>query len=137
MYWFARPIRSIRIQTLPNDNWRFTQSFSLVIYLQHDPTYRVVFRVPEGAWGQEYKVLDTESNDELLGWMANFDTKVVVFTIGNYNPLPDLYDESFMHKRLLHRPKPMTTTDHLDAEKNFVWINREPPDLWNECTPGV
>lgn len=120
-----RPIRSIRIRVQPNDNWRFTQSFSVVMYLQHDPTYRVVFRVPEGVGIQDHQVLNTDTNEELLGWMSNYDAKIIVFTVGNYNPLEDLYDESSRHSRLVLTPTPITTTDDLDVK--YTWINQKAP----------
>jgi hypothetical protein len=122
------PIRSIRIRTLPNDNWRFTQDFKVIIYLKHDPSYRVEFRVPKGVRGMDYKVHDTTSNSELLEWMARYEPKIVVFTTGQYKPIQDLYDESFFHRRLKHKPLPINYTK-ISKFGDHLWINRKEPNF--------
>ena len=99
------PINSLTIEAVPNDMWRFCQYFSIIIYLKHDPSLRIVFHVPKDARSVYYEIPDTNKKGELLEWMKNFDTKIVVFMTNFYEPVPDLYDETFFKKRLLVPPE--------------------------------
>jgi len=84
------PIRSLIIQSIPNDLWMFTQEFSLVVYLKHDPMYKVELKVPRGSGVINYKIQDTKEPTQHLDWMARYEPKIVVFTVGQYDPSVDI-----------------------------------------------
>ena len=87
----THPIGSIRIRNVPNDHWRFLQEYQLTIFLERDPSYRLVFRSDQFSGGVDYRINDTSARGELLDWMTTNDSKVLVYTIGSYDPIGDLY----------------------------------------------
>jgi hypothetical protein len=117
------PIKSLRIRSSPNDLWRFTQQFSLIIYLKHDPSYKVELKLPRNSTGIDYKILDTTHSPELLDWMARYEPKIVVFTAGQYYPIDDVDNNA----REYNEPVLPTVSssnnfknDELDG--NYFWI---------------
>ena len=115
-----KPIRSLRIRSIPNHHWKFTQEFSLIIYLKRDPTKKVEFKVPK--WtnqsnGIDYKITDTSLDTE-LDWLALPSPKNVVFTVGQYYPIGDIFNVNPTHfavhgTELIEGP----------ADTKFLWIN--------------
>lgn len=85
-----KPIRSIRIRSVPNKNWRFLQFFTVGIFLEKDRSKGLVLHVPEGAESVDYQILDTMSSSENLQWLNNDDTKIIYYTINYYDPMIDL-----------------------------------------------
>jgi len=130
------PIRSLRIRVIPNDTFRFTQEFSVFIYLKSDPTYKIQFKVPRNAGVIDYKIPDTLNSTELLDWMTRYEPKVIAFSVGEYYPIDDLFDESFMKQQLAVTPMPQTDQVLYDKNDdsvsvlypdNYLWVNPEPP----------
>lgn len=110
------PIKSIRIQIVPNDHWRFAQFFNFVIYLNHDPSMRIVFHSPPDERAVFYEIPDTTKSSELLEWMANYDTKIIYYMTNIYEPIPDLYSETFFKRRLLVPPDSTLTDRQLEND---------------------
>jgi hypothetical protein len=120
------PIKSLRIRSSPNDLWRFTQQFSLIIYLKHDPSYKIELKLPRKSMGIDYKILDTTDDPELLDWMARYEPKIVVFTAGQYYPIDDLdnnareYTSPVLPSVSSSNTSSALKTDELDG--NYFWI---------------
>lgn len=90
----SKPIRSIRIRSIHNDNWRFLQFFSVVIYLKNDKNTRIIFSVPESHTTSEsihYQIRDTKLPEEKLEWLNNNEPKILYFATNTYNPSQDLF----------------------------------------------
>jgi hypothetical protein len=121
-----KPIRSLRIRSIPNHHWKFTQEFSLIIYLKSDPTKKVEFKVPK--WtnqsnGIDYKITDTSLDSE-LSWLALPLPKNVVFTVGQYYPIGDIFNINPTHF-------PVQGTELIEgpADTKFLWINNDEQPL--------
>jgi hypothetical protein len=90
------PIKSFRIRSVPNDNWRFLQFFSVGMYSENyagDLSKEgMIYHVPHrNGKSVDYKVRDTSNEfQEGYEWMNSNDNKVVYFTTNVYNPLGDL-----------------------------------------------
>lgn len=132
-----RPIKSIRIRSIPNDNWRFVQFFSFVLYLKHDPTRRIVFHVPRNAESIQYEIPDTCERRQALDWLSNYDTKIAYFHTNFYKPMDDLYHESFFTRKFLVPPK--ATIEHrtsLPLKVNAI-VNGDGLDSFEEKSENV
>ena len=88
----TKPIKSIRIQSVPNAHWIYLQFFSVGIYLENDVSRSkgVIFHVPNNNESVEYEIMDTTNKTEGLEWMTNDEPKIVYFTTNVYNPIVDL-----------------------------------------------
>jgi hypothetical protein len=116
------PIKSIRIRSSPNDLWRFTQQFSLIIYLKHDPSYKLELKLSRELGTIDYKILDTTDKPEVLDWMARYEPKIVVFTVGQYYPIDD-YDNNAREYSAPALPRASSTTFKNDElPGNYFWI---------------
>lgn len=87
-YATNKPIRSIRLRARPNDNARFTQHFSLLIFLKRDPNKVVEFRFSKYSGYIDHKIPDTSKDS--LEWMNSLDDKMIIFTTQIYNPMLDI-----------------------------------------------
>lgn len=84
------PIRSMVIEAVSNDHWRFLQFFSIIIYLKLEPDKRIEFRIPKDIPFISNRIPDTRDRREALEWMSNGDAKIVIFVTNVYDPIPDL-----------------------------------------------
>jgi len=99
------PIKSFRIRSVPNDNWRFLQFFSVGMYsedyksphifeevIENEEKIGMIYHVPHrNGKSVDYKVSDTSKEfQEGYEWMNSNDNKVVYFTTNIYDPLGDL-----------------------------------------------
>ena len=88
-----KPIKSFRIRSVPNDNWRFLQFFSVGIHTNvrnstDGKENGIIFHVPHvNGKSVDYKVPDTS---EEFPWMKTTDRKTVYFITNIYDPLQDL-----------------------------------------------
>lgn len=85
-----KPIRSIRIRSVPNHHWRFLQFFTVGIYLEEDRSKGVLLHVPQGAQSIDYQITDTRLKGENLEWLNSNDSKIIYYTTNYYDPMLDL-----------------------------------------------
>jgi hypothetical protein len=86
----VKPIRSIRIRSVPNKNWRFLQFFSVGIFLENDRSKGIILKVPQDAQSIDYQIPDTNVKGENLEWMNTNESKIIYYTTNYYDPLLDL-----------------------------------------------
>lgn len=79
------PIRSIRLRAQPNDNFRFAQRFSLIIYLTGRPDQVVEFRFSKYSGYIDHIIPDTTAVPSLK-FMATPEEKTIVFVTEYYTP---------------------------------------------------
>lgn len=82
-----KPIKSIRIRSIPNDHWRYLQFFTVGIFLEKDRSKGLVLHVPEGSQSIDYKINDTTQNED---WLNTNDSKIIYYTTNYYDPMLDL-----------------------------------------------
>lgn len=87
-YHTYKPVKSIILKAQPNDNYRFTQNFSLLIYLTDHPEKVVEFRFTKYSGYINYRIPDTAKDG--LEWMQLPLKKTVLFITTFYQPLFDL-----------------------------------------------
>jgi hypothetical protein len=117
------PIKSIRIRSSPNDLWRFTQQFSLIIYLKHDPSYKLELKLSRETGSIDYKILDTADKSEVLEWMTRYEPKIVVFTVGQYYPIDDFDNNSQEYTApVLPLASSANTFKNDELPGNYFWI---------------
>jgi hypothetical protein len=89
----TRPIRSLRLRARPNDVYRFTQNFSLIVYPTIDPSKAIAFRFTKFSNYVDYQIPDVSKDVALKGWLDSELEKTIVFVTTHYNPLIDIIPE--------------------------------------------